>query len=111
MRLAHYQLTLTGVAQQLSSALPGTEDESIENVGIREVHLQADDGNSNPIFIGGDENVTTAAYGERINAPTGGVPDAAVNFGPYADAGPIKLSGIWVIGTNGEILNLLAVEF
>jgi len=109
-QIRHYQLTLNGAAQQLSSALPGTESAVIEDVSFRELKLQADDGNTNPIYVGGDNTVTAAAHGLRIPAPTAGVPAAPETFGGY-DTGPLKLSKFWVIGTNNEILNVLGLTF
>ncbi len=109
-KFRHYNLTLDATAQQLSAALPGTDPVEIEDFGLRELQLQADDGNSNPVYIGGNNTVSAAAHGIRIPTPTGGVPDPPIRLGGF-DSGPLKLSKIWVIGTDGEILNITGIGF
>ena len=106
----HYNLTLGAAAQRLSDALPATDPVDVEDIGLRELQLQADDGNSNPIFIGGNNTVTAAAHGIRIPTPTAGVPDPPIRLGGF-DSGPLKLGKIWVIGTAGEILNITGIGF
>ncbi len=104
-----FNLTLDGTAQALSVALPGVEDLSIENIGFRQLKLQADDGNSNPIFIG-DSEVTVDIYGLFLPLPPGNVPGLSEDLGPF-EAGPVKLSEIFAIGTSGEILNIVGVTW
>jgi len=105
-RIKQYQLTLNGSAQQLSSAF--ASDQTL--VGADEgnpvcafIDLQADDGNSNAIYVGGDETVTAASHGVRIPAPATGVPSP-----PYRITGLVTPSSVWVIGTNNEKLNVFA---
>jgi len=104
-----YNLTLTGGVDRLSLALPGVEDESVENVGFRQLKLQADDGNTAPIFVG-DSEVSAASHGLFIPLPPGNVPGPAEDLGPF-EAGPIKLSEIYAIGTADEILNIVGYTF
>ncbi len=104
-----YNLTLDGTAQALSVALPGIEDPSIENIGFRQIKLQADDGNSNPIFIG-DSEVTAAVHGLFIPLPPANVPAPPENFGDFG-AGSLKLSEIFALGTAGEILNIIGITY
>ena len=42
--------------------------------------------------------------------PTQATAQDRVSLGPF-EAGPIKLSEIWVLGTNTEILHVLTVPF
>jgi hypothetical protein len=68
-----------------------------------EILLQADDGNSAAIRVGGDNAVTAAIYGLYIPAPATNVPDRPIRL-----VGPLQLSDLWAIGTENEILNILA---
>jgi hypothetical protein len=79
-------------------------DQNQQDPIFAKIWLQADDGNSNPVFIGGDNAGTTAIYGIRLPLPPSGVPLEPVT---HLD-GPIQLSDLWAIGTNGEKLNILA---
>jgi hypothetical protein len=98
-----YQLTLDGSAQQLTDAITGNESgDSWNGDPLCEIDLQADDGNSNPIFVGGDAGVTAASHGVRIPAPASGVPSP-----PYRLPGKRNPSSVWVIGTSAEKLNVL----
>lgn len=108
-QILQFNLTLDGTAQALSDALPGVEDVSIENVGFRELKFQADDGNSNPIFLG-DSEVTAAIHAIFIPLPPTSIPGPPITLGPY-EAGPLKLSEIFAIGTDGEVLNILGVTW
>lgn len=104
-----YNLTLTAAAQPLSNALPALEDEVVENVGFRQLKLQADDGNSNIIFVG-DSEVSLTSFAFCLPSPPGNVPLPTENLGPF-EAGPIKLSEIFAIGTVGEVLNIAGYTF
>ena len=101
-----HQLTLNGSVQQLSTAVQ--TDATIVVTASREwdpvasyIDLQADDGNSNPVYIGYDNTVSAGNHGVRIPTPSAGVPSP-----PYRIEGPIQLRDIWVIGTNNEKLNI-----
>lgn len=99
----HYQLTLTGSVQSLKAAVPAPlADDAFEgNPTCAWIDLQADDGNSSAIYVGGDTNLGASTHGVRIPAPTSGVPDP-----PYRIDGDCTLAPIYVIGTNNEKLNV-----
>lgn len=112
MAFKDFQLTLSGTADQLSSAVStvsGQPDAPGRNPPCLMISIQADDGNSNPFVIGGSNTVTTDTHGLYINAPATAVPDRAYLFyGTHEH--PIYLSDLWADGTNGEIVNILILE-
>ncbi len=108
-KFRQFNLVLTAVAQPLSNALPGVEDESVENVGFRQLLFQADDGNSNPIFLG-DADLTADSFGFCLPLPPGNVPAPTETLGPF-NAGPIKLSEVFALGTADEILNIVGYTY
>ena len=97
-----YQLTLDATVQQLSDVVPaGLSGDLMEgNPLFAWIDLQADDGNSNPVYVG-DSGVSAVNHGVRIPTPTTGVPDP-----PWRSEGPQHLSALYVIGTNAEKLNI-----
>lgn len=104
--MKHYDITLTGDAQHLGVGLTEAED-----LPFRELLLQPQGDNANPIYVGGDDGVTTSSYGARIEAGDGSdVPPVPLKLGPY-EGGPLKLSRVWVIGTADEVLHVLGVPF
>lgn len=86
---------------QVTIASPRTQF-SATTVNVSEVIIQADDGNSNPAFIG-DVTVTTANGIRLHNSAT--VPEE-MTIGPQA-AGSINLADLYVAGTNDEKVNVL----
>lgn len=113
--MPHYTLTLSGAAQSLLAAAtaeaPTTQAGATANIPLRALILQPDGGNGAPIYLGSDNTVTTTSYGVRLELGAAGVPPAALNLGPYAGSGPLKLSDFWVIGTAAQKLHLLAIPF
>ena len=101
--VVQYTLAITAAAQRLSLAIPtdktrgGTQD-----LAIRELWISV----GTDAFIG-DANVTTSVYGKKIFADAATTPQ--YKLGPY-DAGPIKLSDIYIVGTSGTCF-LLAVPY
>lgn len=103
MAARHYQMTITAAPQRLSVALPapdpsrgGSEDEA-----FREIQLQTE----TDCFIGASASMTTSNYGfKMVSAQT-----QPYRIGPF-DAGPVKLSDLFVIGTSGT-LHILAIPY
>ena len=113
--LRHFRLALDGTVQRLSDVLPTPVDGQPrvggrDDGGLRGLSLQAGAGNSAAIYVGGDDTVSATVYGVRIRVPTQSVPDPPLQFDGY-DAGPIKLSKIWVIGADGEFLHIFGLEY
>ncbi len=100
-----YVLALTGSAQQLSAVYAGTPYAAAENEpSYNFLSLQADTGNAAIIKVGSDSGVATT-YGYRIEAPTATVPPAPNQYENVKDQ-LLKLSDIWVIGTNGDDIRI-----
>ena len=107
MGLRHYVLTLSGAAQQLSSVLPVTQRGGAQDEALRFLTLQPGKANTNDVFVGATSAVSSSVYGMRLD-PTD--TQAPTELGTH-DAGPIKLSDVWVIGTADEKLHVLAIPF
>lgn len=107
MGVRDYTLTLTGVAQQLSSVLADTQRGGTRDEAFRFLTLQPDKANTNDVYVGGTSAVSSTLYGVRLDPTDTQVP---TEFGHY-DSGPIKLSDFWVLGTNGEKLHIFAIPF
>ena len=106
MAIRHYVLTLNGSAQRLSSVLTNTNPGGPNDEAFRFLTLQSGKANTNDIFVGGS-TVSATDYGMRLD-PTDTIPP--IDMGHY-DAGPVKLSEIYVIGTNNEKLHIFGVPF
>lgn len=100
-----YQLTITAAPQRLSVALPapdpsrgGTEDEA-----FREIWLSCE----TDCFLGSSSSLTTTTYGKKLFADAATTP--LYKIGPF-DAGPVKLSDLFVVGTSG-ILHIFGIPY
>lgn len=106
----HQTVTLTASAATLA-ALVATADATSKFGGtapkaIRQLAVQPDPANSNPVYLGGTKGtLSAAAYGIRLEAPVTSIPPA-----PYiletAWETPITLADVKVFGTLGEKLHL-----
>lgn len=103
MALRSYQITVTAAAQQLSAVLANTQRGGPVDEAYRLLLLTAD----TDCFIGATSGITTSVYGLKIFAQV--ATQYPFELGSF-DAGPIKLSDIWVIGTSG-ILHILGIPF
>lgn len=102
----HFTLTLTASAQQLSTAAGTTK------VGpLKQLILQADGANANPVYVGGYglnaelAAVSSSAYGFRIEKATTGIPPAPT----VIEAVNTSLGDWQVIGTNAEKLHVTCI--
>jgi hypothetical protein len=110
-------ITLAGVAQNVADTpfipAPAATAQTVTgraliDAACRTISLQADAANSHIVAVGADSTVTTSAFGLGIPIPTGAALGAPVILGAY-DQGGIRLSDLWIIGTAGEKLHVLAV--
>lgn len=112
--IRHYNLTLSGLAQNLLAAATAASETSQEgataNLPMRAIWLQPHGDNAGPIFLGATSGVTSANYGVRLDVGNTGTPPAPFNPGEFS-SGPMKLSDFWVLGNLGESLHILAVPF
>lgn len=127
-----YTLTLNGAAQQLITAVPaatgghgvplavdGPVVGGAYDVPFRTLSLQPDAANAGVIYVAGagsgmnagsGSGVSSSKYGFRLEVPVSSIPAPPYILGEYP-SGPIKLSDIWVIGTNGDKLHIFGIEF
>lgn len=107
----HYTLTLTGVAQRLSQVLASgannVQPSVMEDVAFQQLRLQADPANGAAVYIGTTSAVSSTDHGASLD-PTQATAVDHLNLGPYG-CGPVKLSDLWVIGTNAQRLMVLGV--
>lgn len=101
-----FTLTLNGSAQQLSGVLANADR---DNIPWQQLHIQPDSLNANPIYVGTTSGVSSSSHGVRLPAPAGGVAPAPYIFEAVGQQ-QLRLSAIYVIGTNGEKLHILGVE-
>src|SRR5688572_28735047 len=100
MPAEHHVLTLTGSAQALSSIAGATTNP------LRTLFVSAGTANVNPVYIGGsNQAVSSTVYGVRIRAPVSSEPVAPfVYMETQSQHGHLKLSDIYVLGSNAEKL-------
>lgn len=107
MSARDYTLTLNGAAQCLRSVLGNTERGGPQDEAYRIIMLQPDKANTNDIFVGSSSAVSSSLYGIRMDAAD---TVTSLEMGHF-DTGPIKLSDLWVIGTNNEKLHIFGIPF
>ena len=107
--VTQYTLTLDGTAQRLSqvypTALGNTQPPVAADIPFRQVFLGGMEGNGNAVYIGTTSAVSATNHGASPAA------SVRLSLGPFSGEGPVKLSDIWVLGTNAQRLAVLAVPF
>jgi len=101
-----YTLTLNGSAQQLSTVLSNA---ARDDIPWQQLHIQPDAANANPVYVGTASTVSSSSHGVRLPAASGGVPPAPYIFEAVGQ-GQLRLSALYVLGTNAEKLHILGVE-
>lgn len=107
----HYVLALSGSAQLLSSVLASGATKRRSTVW-----LQPRSTNTNPIYLGTASNMTSTDYGVRLPAPVSSEPPPPFNPGEFAGSpekfrSPVRMSDFYVLGTSGEFLHILVVDY
>lgn len=98
MALKKLQVTIAAAGSQPTRAIA-------THTPVCHAVIEADDGNSNPAFIG--PTGVTSATGIRLhNSAT--VP-GRMELGPFSAVGPFNLDELYVAGTEGEKVNILYV--
>ena len=116
MSFRHYNLTLDGAIQRLSTVLANDEVGGPDDEALRIVSLQPDGANAGAVFVGGAPKVGTVValsssdHGVRLEPGATGVPPAPFLIGEF-ETGPLRLSDIYVIGTDTEVLHILVLGF
>ena len=109
MSFRHYVLTLSGVAQRLSSVLANTEPGGPQDVACRQILLAADPANTAVVYIGG-ASPTGSSTSHAFSLDPTQASQGPVSIGPF-DAGPVKLSEVYALGTANERLMIGIVEY
>ena len=94
-------VTLTGAAQQV------TTDRMITTVFVS---IQPAAANTNPVYVGASNAITSSAYGVRLPAPVDSIPPAPYIMEPWKLGVQMPLSSVWLIGTLNEKVHLLYWE-
>ena len=97
MSARDFTLTVTAVAQRLSVAIPTVAGAPGPDEAYRQLVLTAETADC---FIGASSALTTTNFGFKLFVAA--ATTIPLGIGPF-DAGPIKLSDIWVIGTSGKL--------
>jgi hypothetical protein len=100
------QLALAAAAQRLSNAYGGASlgnvVNALQDVGFRHLLLSADAADA---FVGQDALTTSVVWGVKVDSsdlqPT--------PLGPF-DAGPVKLSDLWVAGA-GSTIHFIGITY
>ncbi len=108
MAFKQYALTLTGVAQRLSTVLGDTQVGGPQDQACRQILFSADPANTAVVYIG-DVNVAAAAHAFSLD-PTQATAQISISVGPFID-GPVKLSDFYALGTNAERLMIGIVPY
>lgn len=112
MALKSYSLTLNGSAQRLSQVLASgannADPDKAEDVPFRQLRLQADPANANVVYVGDSVAVSASAHGASLD-PTEASAYPLI-LGPFP-TGPLRLSDLWVVGTNAQRLMILGIPF
>ena len=111
-----YSLTLNGVAQRLSqvyaSGAANAQPSAADDIPFRQVSLQPDPAAAAVIYIAGSNvgaSISSSNHGASLD-PTQATAGDRLSLGPF-ESGPVKLSDLWVLGTNNERVMVLAVPF
>lgn len=109
MAARDFTLTLTGSAQRLSTLLSNAEVGGSLDESYVQLILAADPANAAAIFVGASSAVSSTLYGFALD-PTQATAKDRESIGPFID-GKVRLSDIWVIGTNNEKLHVFGVPY
>ncbi len=102
----HYDLTLSGAAQQVSDVIPAATREQLD-VPALSVQFEIDDEDTNPAFIGGDDSVTATSYGTRLPAVRAAEPLTEVRVFRGVK---LRLREFWIIGTAADVVHITVVR-
>lgn len=108
MSVRDFTLTLNGAAQRLSTVLAVTEPGGSRDEAYRQLMLQADPANAAAVYVGSSNAVSAASHGFSLDPTQATAPVLVI--GPF-ETGPVKLSEIWVLGTNTEKLHIFGIPF
>ena len=105
MALKHYDILLTGAAQRVST-VAGV---AVDDISFRQLIVSADPANTAVAYGSDDSNISATNHGFALD-PTQATAVDKVSIGPF-ESGAVRLSDLWVLGTNNERLHILGVPF
>lgn len=110
----HYTLLLNGGVQRLSrvyaSGAADAQPSAQDDLAFRHLRLQAVPANAAVIYVGATSSVSSTDHGGSLD-PTQATAVDHIEFGPFTAGGSIKLSDLYVIGTNNDRLAILGVPY
>ena len=111
--IKHYTLLLNGTVQRLSQVLASgannAQPAASEDIPFRQLRVQAVPANAAVVYVGTTDQVSATNHGASLD-PTQASAVDSLDLGPF-DAGPLKLSDLYVLGTNNERVAILGVPF
>lgn len=99
-----FTITLSGSAQQLSTACVGAGADLL----CMMLELQPHGTNAAEIYVGGTSSVSSSVYGTRLEAADSGIPPAPWRASSDGLNSILQLSDFYVIGTATEKLHVMA---
>ena len=108
MAVRLFDLTLTRSAQRLSTAIPSVAGAAGPDEAYKQLIFSSAPGNSAVIYVGASSSVSSTSHGFSLD-PTQ-ASQQPVSVGPFGSVA-VKLSEFWVLGTNAEILHVLAIPY
>ena len=112
MAIRSYVLTLNAAAQRLSSVLGNTTPGGPDDHGLRQITLQADPANGAVVYGAGSNigsAISSSNHGFSLD-PTQATAVDKITFGPF-EAGAVRLSDLWALGTDTQRLMITVVPF
>lgn len=111
--IKHYTLVLNGSVQRLSQVYPSgannAQPSAQEDLPFRQLRVQQVPANGTVIYLGATDQVSATNHGASLD-PTQASAVDSLDLGPF-DAGPLKLSDLYVLGANNERVAILGVPF
>lgn len=108
MAFRTYDVTFSGAAQRVSTVLgiaPGGPDD----LSFRQLIFAADPANAAVCYVGDDNGISATSHGFALD-PTQATAKDRETLGPF-EAGPLKLSDFWVLGTVNQVLHIAGVPY
>lgn len=109
----HYVVTLTtGTPVDISTVIASPHGAKRRAT----IWMQPRSTNTAPIYIGTASNITATDYGVRLPAPVASEPPPPFNPGEFAGSpekfrSPLRASDFYALGTTGDFLHLLVVDY
>ena len=109
MAFKHYAVTLSGVAQNVATALGLDLNGQEATLPYRQLIFSADPANTAVLYVGDDNAISAADHGFSLD-PTQATAMDKVSVGPFP-SGAVKLKEFFVLGTADQRLMIAGVPF